>query len=78
MQNQQPNSMVFWFQPGTNPQVIVELAEAIDLYHDIVIDLFFALRGAHDNGGEAKVKELHDYIKEWVRRQIRIMEVGEP
>ena len=72
------NSMVFRFLPGADPRMILALAQVIDLYHSTVLEFFFALRGAHDNGGAAKVEELETLIKEWVCRQSRIMEVGEP
>lgn len=72
------NTIMLRFSPDTEPQVILDLAEVMTLYHSAVISFLFALRGAHDNGGQNKVLELAELIDQWVQMQIRILEVGEP
>ena len=72
------NCIVLRFPDGTEVQVILDCAEVMTLYPSTVLGFLFALCGAHDQGGMEKVKELDDFIKEWIGRQIRILEVGEP
>jgi len=79
MKSQVPTpSIILYFTKINDPQELLDLAQAMALYESTVLAFLFALRGAHDHGGVAKVKELEDLIHEWVETQIRIMEVGEP
>lgn len=78
MYNPMFNTIMLRFSPDTEPQVILDLAEVMTLYHGAVIAFLFALRGAHDQAGQDKVRELTELIDQWVQRQLRILEVGEP
>lgn len=78
MYNPIMNSIVLRFPDDTEVQMILDLAEVMTIYQSAVLDFLFAMKGAHDNGGAERVGELKDYIWEWVRRQLRIMDVGEP
>lgn len=71
-------SIILHFTTINDPQELRDLAQAMALYESTVLAFLFALRGAHDYGGAAKAKELEDLIQDWVQRQIRIQEVGEP
>ncbi len=78
MEELSANTITLRFINPEVPEVILDFASAIDLYHSTMLTFLFALAGAHQRGGAAKVEELHDVIKAWIQRQIRIQEVGEP